>query len=78
MPAGHEHCHVFVGRRPQASKEGTRGKKRRRRCRAIYGDLGAADGVVDGDRWHQGRASGALAGMVEALSPPPEAADSDD
>src|SRR5260370_33665994 len=50
MPARHEHCHVLVGRRPQASKEGTRGTIRRRRCRAIYGDVSAAGGVPDGDR----------------------------
>jgi len=78
MPARHEHCHALVGRRPQASKEGTRGTMRRRRCRAIYGDLGAADGVPDGNRCDQARASGPLVGVVGALLSPPEAVDGDD
>src|SRR5260370_7687738 len=75
MPGPSRTLYALVGRCPQPSKEGTRGTMRRRRCRAIYGDLGAADGVPDGNRCDQARASGPLVGMVGALLSPPERAE---
>ena len=67
VPAHYGRSQLPRGRRPEASREGTRGEIRRCECRALYGDLIVADGAVEGGRSGRARRSRVWAGLNGAL-----------